>query len=128
MKMRLGNISCTWYARFATSYTMPEKRAGAVGQHTTAAERASCAFWGQLQAQREMEILAQRSLVSDHRLSHILNLHLRDNAVMRSKIVAVNEMIKGLQKDIPALKKANSRRPAAASEAGRSQSARGDQE
>ena len=33
----------------------------------------ACAFWGQLQAYREMEILMQRSLVSDTCLSHILN-------------------------------------------------------
>jgi tRNA-dihydrouridine synthase len=75
-----------------------------------------------------MEILAQRSLVSDHRLSHILNLHLRENAVMRSEMVSVNETIKGLQKDISELKKANSRRPAALAGAGRSQTARNDQE
>jgi hypothetical protein len=57
-----------------------------------------------------MEILARRSLVADPRLSHILNLHLRDNAVMRSELVTLSETIKSLQKDIAELKKANSRR------------------
>jgi hypothetical protein len=83
------------------------------GPYTNASERASCSFWGQLQAQREMEILSQRSLVSDPRLSHILNLHLRDNAVMRSELVNLNDSIRGLQRDIAELKKANSRRPVA---------------
>jgi hypothetical protein len=98
------------------------------GQYTTAAERASCSFWAHLQAQREMEILSQRLLVSDHRLSHILNLHLRDNAVMRSELVSINETIRSLQRDIVELKKANSRRPGVAAGGGRSGGTRAEQE
>jgi hypothetical protein len=91
-----------------------DARKGGRGHYTTPAERGSCAFWGQLQAHREMEVLASRSLVSDPRLSHILNLHLRDNAVMRSELVKVNDTIRTLQRDMMELKKANSKRPAAA--------------
>jgi hypothetical protein len=98
------------------------------GQYTTAGERAACAFWGQLQAQREMEVLAKRSLVSDPRLSHILNLHLRDNGVMRSELVALNDTIKILQRDITELKKTNSRRQGVATGVGRSSASRPDQE
>jgi hypothetical protein len=74
-----------------------------------------------------MEVLAKRSLVLDHRLSHILNLHLRDNAVMRSELVAAHETIKSLQRDISELKKGNSRRPAGAAGAGRGGGARAEQ-
>jgi hypothetical protein len=98
------------------------------GHYSTAKERAACAFWGQLQAQREMEVLSQRSLVADPRLSHILNLHLRDNAVMRSELAAVHETMKNIQKDISDLKKANSRRPVAGPGAAGRAAARQDQE
>jgi hypothetical protein len=87
-----------------------EARKAGQGQYSTAAERASGAFWGQIQAFREMEHLSQRSLVSDHRLSHILNLHLRDNAVMRSELNEVNENIRSLRRELVELKKANSKR------------------
>jgi hypothetical protein len=96
------------------------------GQSSSPAERASGAFWGQIQAFREMEQLSQRSLVSDHRLSHILNLHLRDNAVMRSELNEVHETIRALRRDLVEVKKANGKRPAGA--AGRSGAARGDDE
>jgi hypothetical protein len=70
-----------------------EARKAGRGQYANASERASGAFWGQIQAFREMEHLSQRSLVSDHRLSHILKFHLIDNAVMRSELNEVNESI-----------------------------------
>lgn len=75
------------------------------GYYTTPSERAACCFWGQLQAHREMQVLTSRSLVSDPRLSHILNLHLRDNAVMKSELNKVMDMIRGVQKDVTELKK-----------------------
>jgi hypothetical protein len=67
-------------------------------------DRASCLFWGQLQAHREMQSLSKAGLVGDHRLSHILNLHLRDNAVMKSELIKVNDLLRELKKDVMELK------------------------
>ena len=85
------------------------RRAGR-GHQTNDAERAAGAFWGQLQAHREMVQFSQRSLVADPRLSHILNLHLQDNAVMRSELTRVYDSIKLLQREVAELKK---KKPAA---------------
>ena len=43
--------------------------------------------------------------MGDPRLSYILNIHLRDNAVMRSELTKVLDMVKNLQQDIVDLKK-----------------------
>ena len=48
--------------------------------------------------------------MGDPRLSHILNLHLRDNAVMRSELVKVNDTIRMLAKDVNELKNKNKRK------------------
>lgn len=82
------------------------------GPHLNSAERAACSFWGVLQAHREMQILTSRSLVADPRISHILNLHLRDNAVMRSELHRVHEQIKTLQAQLANISKAH-KKPAA---------------
>lgn len=74
------------------------RRAGR-GIYTTSSERASCSFWGLIQAHREMETMTSRSLEADPRLSHILNLHLRDNAVMKSELKPINDAIRVLQRD-----------------------------
>ena len=85
------------------------RRAGR-GHQTNDAERATGAFWGQVQAHQEMVQFTQRSLVADPRLSHILNLHLQDNAVMQSELTKAYDVIKGMQRDITELKK---KKPAA---------------
>jgi hypothetical protein len=65
---------------------------------------ASCLFWGQLQAHREMQVLTKAGLVGDHRLSHVLNLHLRDNAVMKSELIKVHDLMQEMKKEIIELK------------------------
>jgi hypothetical protein len=85
------------------------RRAGR-GPFLSEGERATGLFWGQLQAHREMQIISNRGLMGDPRLSHILNLHLRDNAVMRSELVKFNDTIRILTKDVNELKNKNKRK------------------
>jgi hypothetical protein len=72
---------------------------------------ASCLFWGQLQAHREMQVLTKAGLVGDHRLSQFLNLHLRDNAVMKSELVKVHDLMREMKKEILELKKKAKKKP-----------------
>ena len=77
-------------------------------------DRASCLFWGQLQSHREMQALTKAGLVGDHRLSHVLNLHLRDNAVMKSELVKVHDQLREMKKEILELKNKAKKIPGAA--------------
>jgi hypothetical protein len=75
-------------------------------------DRASCLFWGQLQAHREMQVLTKAGLVGDHRLSHVLNLHLRDNAVMKSELIKVHDLMREMKREIVELKNKAKKKPA----------------
>jgi hypothetical protein len=73
------------------------------GPFLSDSDRASGIFWGSLQAYREMAVITSRGMMGDPRLSHILNLHLRDNAVMRSEMKEALTKIKNLQGEVTGL-------------------------
>jgi hypothetical protein len=58
-----------------------------------------------------MEALTKAGLVGDHRLSHVLNLHLRDNAVMKSELVKVHDLMREMKKEILELKNKAKKKP-----------------
>ena len=53
-----------------------------------------------LQAHREMQILQRRGFIGDARVSHILNLHLQDNAVMRSEFALLKKTMDQLVNEV----------------------------
>ena len=60
-----------------------------------------------------MQALSKSGLVGDHRLSHVLNLHLRDNAVMKSELIKVHDLLRELKKDVMELKNKAKKKPVA---------------
>jgi hypothetical protein len=73
------------------------------GPFLSASDRATGIFWGSMQAYREMSVITAKGMMGDPRLSHILNLHLRDNAVMRSEMKDALLKIKNLQGEVTGL-------------------------
>ena len=61
-----------------------------------------------------MQVLTKAGLVGDHRLSHVLNLHLRDNAVMKSEMVKFHDLLREMKKEILELKNKAKKKPGAA--------------
>jgi hypothetical protein len=52
-------------------------------------ERPAGIAWGCLQAYKHMKVFTKHKFSADLKISHILNLHLQDNAVMRSELIAI---------------------------------------
>lgn len=52
-----------------------------------------------------MQLITKQGLMGDPRLSHILNLHLRDNAVMKSEFAKMTDTIRLMAREIADLKK-----------------------
>jgi hypothetical protein len=67
-------------------------------------------FWGTLQAIRVMRKFRETNFAAHPALSHILNLHLQDNAVIKSEMKAALDKIKDLTADVKTLKGAADRK------------------
>jgi hypothetical protein len=88
------------------------RRAGRGPFLLSSTDRASGVFWGSLQAHREMQLIMKRGMMAEPRLSHILNLHLRDNAVMKSEMAKVLDALRILKGKVATLEtKATAKRP-----------------
>jgi hypothetical protein len=61
-------------------------------------------FWGTLQALGVMRDLRAANFSAHPALSHILNLHLQDNAVTKSEMSAMEKRLKTTIDDLKALK------------------------
>jgi hypothetical protein len=61
-------------------------------------------FWGTLQALGVMRELRAANFSAHPALSHILNLHLQDNAVTKSEMIAMEKKLKTTMDDLKALK------------------------
>jgi len=62
-------------------------------------------LWGSLQAHIRMQQFTSQGLSANSKLSHVLNLHLQDNAVMqpeftklKEKVTEVEKLTTGIQK------------------------------
>jgi hypothetical protein len=67
-------------------------------------------FWGTLQSLGVMRKFREANFSAHPALSHILNLHLQDNAVTKSELAVVLEMIKDLAEDVKLVKSASDRK------------------
>jgi hypothetical protein len=63
-------------------------------------------FWGTLQALGVMRELRSANFSAHPALSHILNLHLQDNAVTKAEMHAMEKRLKTTSDDLKALKAA----------------------
>jgi hypothetical protein len=66
-------------------------------------------FWGPLQALGVMRELRAANFSAHPALSHILNLHLKDNAVTKSEMIVLEKKLKTTMDDVKALKRAVNR-------------------
>jgi hypothetical protein len=67
-------------------------------------------FWGTLQALVVMRELRMANSSAHHALSHILNLHLQDNAVTKSEMALMEKKMKGVMDELKTLKSAVDRK------------------
>ena len=56
-------------------------------------EEAACRLWGCLQAYKRMQEFKKNLFAADPELSHILNMHLQDNAVMKRDLEKMHKQI-----------------------------------
>ena len=61
-------------------------------------EEAACRLWGCLQAYKRMLEFKDNLFAADPELSHILNIHLQDNAVMKKDLEKINKQIEAALK------------------------------
>jgi hypothetical protein len=78
-----------------------------------ASERPAGIAWGCLQAFKRMKDFTKHKFSADLKISHILNLHLQDNAVMRSELVGLRaQMMEAMNAAAEAVKEAKAARKA----------------
>jgi hypothetical protein len=76
-------------------------------------EKGARIFWGTLQALTVMRKLREANFSAHPALSHILNLHLQDNAVSKADMVVMENKLKAVLEEVKALKRAADRGAAA---------------
>mmetsp|Transcript_3766 Transcript_3766/g.5135 ORF Transcript_3766/g.5135 Transcript_3766/m.5135 type:complete len:277 (+) Transcript_3766:1972-2802(+) len=67
--------------------------------------RAGCVLWGCLQAHLRMQTFVSQGFSADSKLSHVLNLHLQDNAVMQGEFKAFKKKVIEVEKQTLASQK-----------------------
>ena len=68
-------------------------------------DKCGAIVWGQMQAHKRMNEFTDNGFSADPTLSHILNLHLQDNAVMQSSFSKLKDKVTNLENIIAQTKK-----------------------